>query len=94
MEDFKWHSGNEDATIIDMLPLEPVDCYAGYDINLEKVWEKKSLRNLVTEHGSDLLHGYIYDYLRNILHTIERGNMQKHSRIKCDPSTVGKNMRN
>ena len=90
LEDFKWSSGTADATIVDMLPLEPVDCYAGYDLDLKKVWEKKSLRNLVAENGSGLLHDYIYDYARNIIHTEERGDVQKDSCMKCDPSAVEK----
>ena len=69
LEDFQWRSGNEDATIIEMLPVELLDCYAGYDLNLEKVWETRSLRNIVGKNGSDLLDDYIYDYSRNILHT-------------------------
>ena len=90
LEDFQWCSGNENATIIDMFPLEPVDCYAGCDLDLVTVWETRSLRNLVGENGSDLLHDYIYDYSRNILHTEERGDVLKDSCIKCNPSAVEK----
>ena len=90
LEDFQWRSGNEDATIIGMLPVEPVDCYAGYDLDLEKVWETRSLQNFVGENGFDLLHAYIYDYSGNIIHTEERGEVLKDSCIKCDTSAVEK----
>ena len=79
LEDFQWRSGNKDVTIIDMLLLEPVDFYAGCDLDLVTVWETRSLRNLVGENGSDLLHDYIYDYSRNILHTEETSDVQKIS---------------
>ena len=36
LEDYKRRSGNESATLRDMLPLEPVDCFAGYDEDFDK----------------------------------------------------------
>ena len=38
---YKRRSCNESATLRDILPLKPVDCFAGYDEDFEKLMKKK-----------------------------------------------------
>ena len=52
-----------------MLPLELVDCFAGYDEDLEKVMEKHCLRDEMSDGQSVFHRAHIYDYARHSIHT-------------------------
>ena len=41
LKDYKRRSCNEGATLREILPLKPVDCFAGYDEDFEKLMKKK-----------------------------------------------------
>ena len=40
LEDYKRHSVNNNATVCEMLPDGPVDCFVGYTDKLEKGWTR------------------------------------------------------
>ena len=57
--DYRERHGSPNATLKDMLPTEPVDCFAGFDGEV-KLWEKVSLRETIPE--DETLLGHLNDY--------------------------------
>ena len=87
---YKRRSCNESATLRDMLPLEPVDYFAGYHEDFEKVMERKYLREEMSDDQTVLYMPHIYDYARHSIHTEETAEVFQKSRLKYDPNAVDK----
>ena len=71
LEDYKRQSGDNNATVHEMLPDDPVDCFVGSNEKVEKVMGEVSLRNQVSEGRSFFHIFHLYDYSRHIFHTKE-----------------------
>ena len=69
LDGYSRRSNNIGAKYQAMLPSEPVDCFAGYNKNLEKITEEQVLSDLVSEDGCNFFRGHIEDYSRHLLHT-------------------------
>ena len=90
LEDYQRTTSNSNATYIDMLPSEVVDCLSGYDENLEKVMERICLKDMVSNNGTTLTRSHVYNYARHIVHTEETDNVQTKTRVKYDPNAFEK----
>ena len=90
LEDYQQQTSNENAILMDMLPSEHVDCFSGYDPNLEEVMENPCLCNQLADNGRNLLRDCVYDYTRHSLHTEEVGDVLHKSRVKYNPNAFNK----
>ena len=90
LEDYKRKSGNNNATVCEMLPDGPVDCFGRYTDKLEKVVEEVSLRNQVSEDGSIFHRLHLYHYSRHVFHTEESEAVVQQSQFNIYPNTKEK----
>jgi hypothetical protein len=88
LEDHRRVANDPTLRLQQILPQEPVHCFAGYEGN-NIVWTQLVLGSTISEDGL-LLERPINDYCRHVMHTEERTSVIQSSRMVYDPNAVEK----